>query len=103
MIRKTFGKSHKVAKTFNKNNIKVSYNCMDNMAEIKVRAWKSSKRLYNSQNPIDYPLDGKFVSLIIVCSAEMKTNDQQSPKVYLGITEMEVKTSYNNDLKLSRI
>ena len=37
----------------------------------------------------------------IVYSAEIKTNDQQFSNVYLGTSETEVKTKYNNHLKLS--
>ena len=35
LLKKHFGKNHKHHKIFNKNNIKVSYSCMDNMTKIK--------------------------------------------------------------------
>ena len=59
------------------------------------------KRLYNYQSPINCPFDENFLSMEIVYSAEIKTNDQQFSNVYLGTSETEVKTKYNNHLKLS--
>ena len=59
------------------------------------------KRLYKYQSPINCPFDENFLSMEIVYSAEIKTDDQQFPNVYLGTSEIEVKTRYNNHLKLS--
>ena len=34
LLKKHFGKNHKYQKIFNKNTIKVSYSCMDNMKKV---------------------------------------------------------------------
>ena len=92
---------------FNKNNIKVSYSCMDNMTIIinshskyvaskKVQA---NQNLCNCRNSDNCPLDSKCLTSKIVYSAEIITNSQQPSKFYLGICETEFKTRFNNHKK----
>ena len=110
LLKKHFGKNHKYHKIFNKNNIKVSYSCMDNMKKIinshnKYVASKKdqvNQNLCNCRNPDNCPLDNKCLTSKIVYSAEIITDDQQLSKFYLGICETEFKTRFNNHKKSFR-
>ena len=77
LVKKHFSK-HRYHKIFNKNNIKVSYSCMDNMEKL-VKKHNSNilkkddtmKRTCNCRVKNECPLDGKCLSSNIVYSAEV--------------------------------
>ena len=107
LLKKHFGKNCKYHKIFNKNNIKVSYSCMDNMAKIinshnkyvaskKVQA---NQNLCSCRNPDNCPLDNKCLKSKIVYSAAIITDSQRPSKFYLGICEIEFKTRFNDHKK----
>ena len=45
LLKKHFGKNHKYHKIFNKNNVKVSYSCMDNMKKVLTTSTLLPKRI----------------------------------------------------------
>ena len=114
LLNKHFGKTHKYHKIFNRNNVKISYSCMNSMSKI-INAHNSKiankeytendQILCNCRNRNDCPLDGKCLSSKIVYSAEVTT--ETSPpilpgKIYLGICDTEFKTRYGNHKKSFR-
>ena len=111
LLNKHFGKKHKYHKIFNRNNVKISYSCMNSMSKIiNVHNSKIANREYtendqilcNCRNQNDCPLDRKCLSSKIVCSAEV-TTEMPPPipagKIYLGICDTESKTRYGNHNK----
>ena len=107
LLKRHFGKNHKYHKIFNKNNIKVSYSCMDNMTKIinshsKYVASKkdqANQNLCNCPNPDNCPLDNKCLTSKIVYFAEKITDSQQPLKFYLEICGAEFKARFNNHKK----
>ena len=103
LIDKHFGRNHKYHKIFNRNTIKVSYSCMDNMQKVikqhnaKVtRKEKPIQRLCNCPNKDNCPLNNKCLSTN-VCSASVNYPDNQNRdvnKVYIGLTEPMWKLRY---------
>ena len=108
MLDKDFGKNHKYRKIFNRNNVKISYSCMDDMRNI-INSHK--KKVTNSDNETNAktcncwnkgncPRDNKCLTKNILYKAEVETNDgitnELSRKVYFGISETEFKSRYNN-------
>ena len=102
-----FGKNHKYHKIFNRNNVKISYSCMDNMTNIISSHDKKVTNFENETNGKTWiwrnkskcPLDNKCLTNEIVYKDEIKTNDdinELSTKVYFGIRETEFKSRYNN-------
>ena len=105
LVKKHFSK-HRYHKIFNKNNIKVSYSCMDNMEKL-VKKHNSNilkkddtmKRTCNCRVKNECPLDGKCLSSNIVYSAEVLIDNNEQGDIYFGISETEFKTRLNNHKK----
>ena len=104
LIDKHFPKSHKLHKIFNRNNLKVSYSCTTNMANIiKSRNQKilnenneaSNKKKCNSRSKNLCPLDGACLTKNIIYEATVTTSSGNA-RTYIGMTEHRFKTRYNN-------
>ncbi|KAL9983795.1 hypothetical protein ACROYT_G006025 [Oculina patagonica] len=104
LIDKHFPKSNKLHKIFNRNNLKVSYSCTTNMANIiKSHNQKilnesnaaSSEKKCNCRNKNLCPLDGTCLTKNIIYEATVTTTSGNS-RTYIGMTEHEFKTRYNN-------
>ena len=83
LVQKHFSK-HCYHKIFNKNNIKVSYSCMDHMEKLikkhnnnLLRKHGTSKRNCNCRANNTCPLDGKCLSSNIAYSAEVLIGNNQ--------------------------
>ena len=83
VVKKHFSK-HRYHKIFNKNNIKVSYRCMDNMEKLVkkhnnnlLRKNDTNKQNCNCRANNTCPLDGKCLSSNIVYSAEVLIGNNQ--------------------------
>ena len=96
LIEKHFPRSSKLHKIFNKNTVKVSYSCTQNMSQIIkghnkkiIQNEKQGTLDCNCRVKTDCPLNGgcRKESVIYKCTAT--TCD--SKKVYLGLTEGEFK------------
>ena len=107
LLDKHFSRNHKHHKTFNRNNVKTSYSCMDNMKNIISSHNKkiansdneTNGKTCNCRNKSNCPLDNKYVTNKIVCKAEVETNNginESSTKVYFSISKTEFKSRYNN-------
>ena len=112
IISKSFPKDHPyLSKLFNKNNMKLSYSCTQNMsAIIASHNWKLiSSRL--NQAPVKpcscnpnavCPLGVKCLAEEIVYEAKVTSSDQEV-KYYTGATETDFKKRYNNHTKSFRL
>lgn len=107
LIDKHFNTSHPLHKIFNRGNIKVSYSCMNNMASIIKRhnnkilrptnTPPEPKKICNCRKKDDCPLDGACLTQSLVYQATVVTKaNQTDKKIYIGMTENEFKTRYNN-------
>ena len=104
LVDKHFPRSHKLHKVFNRNNLKISYSCMTNMANIiKSHNQKilnenngvSNERKCNCRNKDLCPLDGACLTSNVIYEATVTTTTRDT-KTYIGMTEHEFKTRYNN-------
>ena len=112
LLDKHFGRNHKYHKILNRNNVKISYNCIDNIKNIISGHSKEITNCYNEingktcncSNKIKRPLHHKSLKLLkltdkFVYKAELETNDginKLSTKVNFGISETDFTSKYNN-------
>ena len=103
-MNKHFPKSHKLHKIFNRNNLKVSYSCTTNMANIiKSHNQKilnecnetSSENKCNRRNKNLCPLDGACLISNIIYEATVTTTSGNS-RSYIGMTDNEFRTRFND-------
>jgi len=104
LVDKHFPSHHRFRKIFNRNNIKVSYSCMDSMASVIHRhnAKILSPEPENDGKMCSCPkknkdsciLDGKCLQTDIVYKAEVSS--EESTKIYYGLTAPGFKSRYNN-------
>lgn len=95
IVDKNFPKKHRLHKLFNRNNLKVSYSCLPNIASVisshnkKVLAdtTKTTTALCNCRNKQLCPLDGncRDKHVIYKCTIKSSTNDEGTN--YIGLTE----------------
>ena len=107
LVDQFFPTNHRYRKLFNRNTIKVSYSCMQNMKQIinqhnaKILEPKEDKnqeeRTCNCRDKKSCPLDGNCLKQCVVYQATVTTEDEK--KIYIGQTEEEFKTRYNNHKK----
>ena len=92
-------------KVFNRNNVKVSYSCMENIKstisnhnhELVSNDLAASAQC-NCKNEKECPLDGKCLVKNIVYKAEI-TSQNGTVKTYIGMTSNSFKERYRNHLK----
>lgn len=105
LIDMHFPQDHKYHRLFNRNTIKVSYSCMNNMTSIisshnkKVLKSQSNisdgAKMCNCRKPNECPLNGACLSKSIVYKATVKAKDTPT-KYYIGITEPTFKSRWSN-------
>ena len=103
LIDKHFPKQHILQKIFNRNNVKVSYCCMDNMSRIVNSHNKSiirdktpaATKLCNCRIPHECPLDGNCQIKSIIYKATVTTRNHDT-KEYIGLCETTFKNRFNN-------
>ena len=111
LVEKHFPKDHRLHKIFNKNTIKVSYSCTQNMANI---IKSHNNRILNPRNKNTHencncntkeqcPLQNKCLVTNVVYEAHITTNDDPQGRDYIGLTEgtfkkrfTQHKSSFNN-------
>ena len=102
LIDKHFTKANKLYLVFNKNNVKVSYSCTENVRSIinshnKKILLKSEDddELCNCRNKNTCPLDNKckITSVIYKCEVTAPNHEKKS---YIGLTEREFKQRFNS-------
>ena len=110
LIDKNFHKNHKLRKIFNRNTIKISYSCMNNIKQIIENHNKKIINTHeNSKNTIQNdkitcncrqktkcPLNGNCLQSSIIYQATINRLDDNTTETYVGLTENEFKTRYRN-------
>jgi hypothetical protein len=107
ILHGSFHEKHCLHKIFNKNNVKLSYSCMPNMKNIidsknKQKNVKqntennetNNSKKCNCRNKKDCPLKGQCLEKSIIYQAKVTTENKT--ETYVGLTETEFKTRYNN-------
>ena len=96
LISKHFPKTHRFHSIFNKNNLKISYSCTENMAFISN---KNNKKILHTKTSIpapkscncrikeDYPLKYNCLTTNVGYNAKVTTNEDTTGKNYTGVTE----------------
>ena len=102
-----FPKNHNLNKIFNRNKVKVSYSCMEN---IKTVINNHNMKILNENNEIrsncncrnknDCPLGGNCLVENIVYEGKITSNQPNyKEKIYFGIAETSFKQRFNNHTK----
>ena len=103
LIDKHFPKQHILHKIFNRNNVKVSYSCMDNMSRIVNAHNKriihdkptTATKTCNCRIPHDCPLNGNCQIKSVIYKATVTTSNNDT-KEYIGLCETTFKSRFNN-------
>ena len=94
LISRHFPRHHKYHSLFNKNNVKVSYSCMDNMQSIinkhnkkvtSIDTKPNSQDQCNCRDKDQCPIDNKCLTSGVIYNARVTTDD--TTKNYIGLTE----------------
>ena len=102
LVDKHFPRHHRYHKLFNRNNVKTSYSCMNNMAaiisshnaKILAPAPEQAPRTCNCRQPDNCPLNGHCLTECIVYKATVSV-PQKPARHYYGLTEGPFKTRFN--------
>ena len=104
LINRHFPKSHRLHKIFNRNTVKVSYSCMQNMS--KVYRGHNSKitsilcnqlTLCNCRVKEECPMESKCQTMDVAYACRVTSPEPQ--KIYVGLAEGKRKNSYYNHKK----
>ena len=102
LIDKNFPKENELHKICNRNTLKLSYSCMDNMETI-IKAHNSkiinkdhnkTQETCNCRKKEDCPLPGKCTIQNVIYEAKVKTPNEE--KTYIGLTATSFKARYTN-------
>lgn len=105
LLKKHFPPQNKFYKLFNKNTVKISYSCMQNMKQIinshnkKILSPKvnTNQRTCNCINKNTCPLEQKCLTKNIVYKATVTSNcPTYKSKIYFGLCETTFKQRYSN-------
>ena len=103
LVSKHFPKNHRYKKIFNKNNVKVSYSCTDNLQTIikkhnrKILETSKTPQTENNCNcrrKNDCPLKHNCLTSSVVYNANVTTESDTFGKNYIGLTEGTFKQRY---------
>ena len=104
-----FPAGHKLHKIFNRNTVKVSYSCMNNVKNIiskhntriirKSQPQVTNTTSCNCRNKKTCPLQNKCMSKDIVYKATISTCNTNDTKHYIGMTSNTFKERYRNHTK----
>ena len=97
LVSKHFPKNHWYNKIFNKNNIKVSYSCTDNLQTIIKKHNRKILETSNTLPRITTVTAGKknhCLLLSVVYNANVTTESDTTGKNYIGLTEGTFKQRY---------
>ena len=88
-----FPTNNKLHKILNKNTVKLSYSCMQNRKIISTTT-KQGKTC-NCRDKKSYPLKGQCLLKVVVYRATIEQKPSKKQDNYIGITENDFKTRYN--------
>ncbi len=109
IVEESFPKSHVLSKIFNRNTLKVSYSCMQNLKTIinahnksvlnkdQRNGNTSNTRNCNCRKKDECPMDGECLTESIIYQATVtRSGDTAKQETYVGLTENQFKTRYRN-------
>ena len=108
LIKKHFPPHHKFHKLFNKNTVKISYSCTQNIKSIinsrnaKILFPKKSteQRTCNCLNKVNCPLEQKCLTTNIFYKAKVRSSNQNYQEiVYFGSCETSIENRFSNHKK----
>ena len=105
LVKKHFPNGHRLHKIFNKNTLKVSYSCMENIDSIikshnsKIGKGERGPVPCNCQNSRTCPFSGECRSDNSVYQAEVLVPQEEPSRFYIGISEPETKERHRNHAK----
>ena len=103
LVSKHFPKNHRYNKIFNKNNIKVSYSCTDNLQTIikkhnrkilETSKTPSTENNCNCRKKNDCPLKNNCLTSSVVYNANVTIKSDTTGKNYIGLLEGTFKQRY---------
>ena len=102
LLCKHFPKGHRLSKVFNRNNVKVSYSCMPNIASIITSHNKTvlqtkeeaPSRTCNCRVKASCPLNGNCLQKNVVYRCNVKSNHEIADANYIGLTELTFKDRF---------
>ena len=110
LIKKHFPPHHRYRRLFNKNTIKLSYSCMENVGQIikkhNAKILRSNKKVEpeetrtcncSKKNEDNCPMSGQCLKRDIVYKAEVKTST--TTKIYYGCCDTTFKKRFANHKK----
>ena len=98
LVQKHFPEENKFHQIFNKNNVKVSYSCSQNMANIirkhnnkvlNTDPDKTQSNTCNCREKDQCPLENNCLSPSIVYNAHITTDESTQEKNYIGLTSKD--------------
>ena len=106
LLSACFPANKKLHKIINKNTIKLSYSCMNDIKQSianhneailsKEKIKEEQKKLCNCRNRTLCPLQGNCLQKGVVYQATVTQTNTTREDIYIGITENEFKTLYNH-------
>ena len=102
IVEKNFPKENQLHKICNRNTLRLSYSCMDNMATI-IKAHNNTIMNKDNNKPPDTcncrkkdecPLPGKCTTQNVIYEAKMKIPTEE--RTYIGLTASSFKTRYTS-------
>ena len=104
LLDKHFPKHHRLHRIINRNTVKMSYSCMQNVGNVIQSSNKSvlenqndsvlDTRTCNCRNKPSCPLNGKCLTPSVIYEATLNTSNESHE--YIGLTEGPFKDRYNN-------
>ena len=113
LLSACFPANNKLHKIINKNTIKLSYSCMGNIKQSianhnkailsKEKIKEEQIKLCNCRNRTLCPLQGNCLQKGVVYQATVTQTNTMREDIYIGITENEFKTRYNQHTSSFRL
>ena len=105
LVSKHFPKKHRYNKIFNKNTVKVSYSCTDNLQtiikkhnrkilETNTNTTISTEKNCNCRKKKDCPLKNNCLTSSVIYNANVTTESDAAGMNYIGLTEGTFKQRY---------
>ena len=113
LLHSCFPTNNKLHKILNKNTVKLSYSCMQNMKHIisnhnktvleSTKVKESQGKTCNCRDKQSCPLNGQCLQRGVVYKATVEQIPSKTQDTYIGITENEFKTRYNQHTSSFRL
>ena len=104
LVDKCFPEDNKLHKLINRKTVKISYSCMNNMKQeisnhnktVLKPQTSPTQRDCNCPKKKKCPLDRKCLTKGVIYQATVTRKDNNKEETYIGLTENQFKTRFNN-------